>query len=90
MFILAFLLDPHPFSFSGPSHRQTNAAPEWQAGSLGWRSKEFDGCLLTDNLCGDTFLQCLLSQGIEALTLSLCCHRQPFMELGRNPEVELT
>jgi hypothetical protein len=39
-------------------------------------------------LRGDTFLQCLLGQGIEAFALFLCSQSQLLVEIRRDPQIE--
>lgn len=47
----------------------------------GWAMGETSG--------GDALRECLLSQRVDALPLSLSGYREPFMKFGRNSKVEL-
>lgn len=49
--------------------------------AFGWRG--------LGGLRENTFLNRLLSQGVQTLALGLGCHRQLFVELGRNAKLEL-
>lgn len=45
--------------------------------------------VLAAYLRGDTLLQCLLGQRIEAFALSLCSQSQLLMKIWWNPQIEL-
>lgn len=91
----------HTHSLLGAGHperdelaQEVHARP-WEASattpshSSGPRVRSMVGLARLSLSRSDTFLECLLSQRVDASTLSLRLNGQPFMQFGRDTQVEL-